>query len=129
MSFVMAAPEMMAAVAADVANIGLIISAANAAAVVPTTEMQVAANDEISLAVAAVFSEHARAYQELSWQAARFCDQFVQALAAGASAYASGEAVNAQLTQLSSVTDPIRTLTGRPLIGNGADGGTVDGVG
>jgi hypothetical protein len=56
-------------------------------------------------AIAALFGDHAQAFQSISVQAARFHDQFVQALHAGTASYASAE-------------------TGRPLIGNGANGGT-----
>ncbi|WP_412768515.1 PGRS repeat-containing protein, partial [Mycobacterium canetti] len=42
------------------------------------------------------------------------------ALAAGAGAYAGAEA--AQQTLLNAVNGPVQALTGRPLIGNGANG-------
>ncbi len=45
--------------------------------------------DEVSAAVAAVFSSYAQQYQALSAAAAAFHDQFVRALAAGAGAYAA----------------------------------------
>ena len=50
--FVIAAPEMVASAAMDLASIGSTISEANAAAVAPTTGVMVAAGDEVSAAVA-----------------------------------------------------------------------------
>ncbi|KZS72452.1 hypothetical protein A4G26_05950 [Mycobacterium kansasii] len=47
-----------------------------------------AALDELSAALASLFSAHGQAYQALGAQAARFHDQFVQALNAGANLYA-----------------------------------------
>jgi len=54
-----------------------------------------AAGDEVSAAVASLFSGHGQAFQALGAQAAAFHDQFVQALNAGAGAYASTEAASA----------------------------------
>ena len=65
MSFVSVAPEMVAAAAADLAGIGSAISAANAAAAVPTTEVVAAAADEVSAAIAALFGAHAQEYQAI----------------------------------------------------------------
>ncbi|MDR3740164.1 MAG: PE family protein, partial [Terracidiphilus sp.] len=94
MSFVIAAPELVTAAATDLANIGSTISAANAAAAAPTTGMLAAAEDEVSAAIAAVFSAHGQGFQALGAQAAAFHDQFVQTLTAGAGSYASAEAAN-----------------------------------
>jgi hypothetical protein len=94
MSLVIAVPDVMAATATDLANIGSTLSAANAAAAASTTGVVVAAEDEVSAAIAAVFSAHGQGYQALSAQAAGFHAQFVQALAAGAESYLSTEAAN-----------------------------------
>ncbi|MBX9983653.1 MAG: PE family protein, partial [Mycobacterium gordonae] len=59
MSFVFATPELMTAAATDLASLGSAVSAANAAATAPTVSMLAAGADEISAAVAAVFSGHA----------------------------------------------------------------------
>jgi hypothetical protein len=82
MSYVIAAPEMMTAAATDVANIGSALSAAKAAAAAPTTGIVVAAEDEVSAAIAAVFSAHGRGFQALGARAAAFHEQFVQLLTA-----------------------------------------------
>ena len=70
-------------------------SAANATAAASTTRVIAAAEDEVSAAIASLFSGHAQAFHALSAQAADFHSQFVQALNAGARAYASSEAANA----------------------------------
>jgi triacylglycerol lipase len=95
MSFVLTAPEILEAAAADVAGIGSSLSAANAAAAAPTTAMLTAAGDEVSTAITSVFSSHAHQFQALSAQAAAFHDQFAQTLNSGAWSYASTEAANA----------------------------------
>jgi hypothetical protein len=91
---VIAAPEMIASAASDVANIGSTLNAANAAAVAPTTGILTAAEDEVSAAIAALVSGHGQAYQALAAQAAAFHEQFVQALTAGAGSYVGAEAAN-----------------------------------
>lgn len=99
MSYVIAVPEMLASAAADVATIGSSLSAAHAAAASSTTGIVAAAEDEVSAAVASVFSGHAQAFQGLARQAAAFHDQFVQTLTGGAGAYQGTEAVAAASLQ------------------------------
>lgn len=96
----------------------------NLEAVVPTTEVAAAAADEVSSALAELFTANARAYHAVSAQAAQFHQEFVRALSAGASAYAAAEAANADPLQLllSAINAPTQTWLGRPLVGNGADG-------
>lgn len=72
MSYVIAAPEMLATAAADVDGIGSAIRAASASAAGPTTGLLAAAADEVSSAAAALFSEYARECQEVLKQAAAF---------------------------------------------------------
>src|SRR3977135_276152 len=95
MLFVIAAPELVAAAAGDLASIGSTISAANAAAAAPTTGIVVAAQDEVSAVIAALVGSHAQEYQALSTQGAAFHEQFVQALNVGAGSYAATEAASA----------------------------------
>lgn len=66
MSYLVVVPELVAAAATDLANIGSSISAANAAAAAPTTALVAAGGDEVSAAIAALFGAHARAYQALT---------------------------------------------------------------
>ena len=122
MAFVLVSPEMMAAAATDVAGIGSTITAANAAAALPTTGVASAAADEVSTAIAALFSQHAVGFQEVAGQAAAFHAQFVQALNAGADAYVRAEAANVEQTLLGAVNAPTQAMMGRPLIGNGTNG-------
>jgi triacylglycerol lipase len=95
MSFVIAAPEFVTAAASDLASLGSTISSANAAAATQTTGVLAAAEDEVSAAIASVFSAHGQGFQALSAQAAAFHAQFVSALTAGAGSYVSAEAANA----------------------------------
>ena len=99
MSYVVAAPEFLASAASDLSGIGSSLSAGHAVAAVPTTAVVAAAGDEVSAAVASLFSGHGQAFQALGAQAAAFHDQFVQALNAGAGAYASTEAASAGTLQ------------------------------
>src|SRR5215472_14522587 len=135
MSFVIAAPEMMTAAATDVASIGSTLNAANAAAASPTTGIVAAAQDEVSAAIAALFSAHGQGFQALGAQAAAFHEQFVQALSGAGGAYTAAEAANA--SPLQALPQPLETLwqdvravinlptnllLGTPLIGKGANG-------
>src|ERR1700757_845966 len=136
MSFVIAVPEMATDAATDLANLGSTITAAHAAAAAPTTGMVAAGTDEVSAAIASLFSGHAREYQALSARAAAFHSQFVQVLGGAAGTYAATEAANAGPLQtlerdiLAIINAPTEFLLGRPLIGNGANGvTTAQGVG
>ncbi|WP_435104356.1 cellulose binding domain-containing protein [Mycobacterium sp. Z3061] len=97
MSYVIATPEALAAAVTDIAGIGSSLSAANAAAAVPTTEILAAAADEISTAVASLFGAHALDYQSLSARVASFQAQFMDSLFAGAQRYAGAELLNGSL--------------------------------
>ena len=59
-----------------------------------TTRVLTAAEDEVSAAIAALFSAHGQGFQAVSAQAAAFHAQFVQALKSSAGSYASAEAAN-----------------------------------
>ncbi|REX85824.1 PE family protein, partial [Mycobacterium tuberculosis] len=96
MSFVIAAPEVIAAAATDLASLESSISAANAAAAANTTALLAAGADEVSTAVAALFGAHGQAYQALSAQAQAFHAQFVQTLRTGAASYMLAEATNVE---------------------------------
>lgn len=72
MSYVVVPPEMVAAAATDLANIGSVLSEANAAAAAPTIGVLAAGADDVSAAIAALFTAHGQAYQALSAQAAAF---------------------------------------------------------
>jgi hypothetical protein len=129
MSFVIAAPEDLAATATDLANIGSTISPANAAAWAPTSRVLAAGADAVSAEVATLFGAHAQAYQVISAQVASFHRQFVQLMTGGATQYALTEAANASPLQtleqdvMGAINAPSELLTNRPLIGHGANGG------
>jgi len=138
MSYVIAAPELMTSAATDLSHIGSALTAANAAAAAPTTGIVVAAQDEVSAAIAELFSAHGQGFQALGAQAAAFHEQFVQAVTAGARSYVSAEAANAaaftanpaqtvQQDLLNLINAPSVALTGRPLIANGTNGAPFSG--
>lgn len=111
MSYVIAAPEYVAAAATDLANIGSAISDANTAAVIPTTGAFLpAGTDAVSTELAALFGAHAEAFQALSAQAAAFHDQFVQLMNLGSQSYAVTEAANVSNVQTGVVSVPQQTL-------------------
>src|SRR4051812_27167393 len=95
MTFVIAAPEWMAAAASDLAGISSTLTAAHAVAGGQPTALLPAACDEVSAAIASLFSGHAKAFQSLGAEAETFHQQFVQALNSGAGSYAAAEAANA----------------------------------
>src|ERR1700761_3807704 len=135
MSFVIAGQEAMVSAAGMLGDIGSAIGRAHATAAAHTTAVEAAAADEVSTAIAALLGSHGNAYQAIGAQAAAFHEQFVQALSLGAGAYAAAEAANASpldtIVQelLDLINAPTEALLGRPLIGDGANGGTVNGVG
>src|SRR5271166_71490 len=95
MTFVIAAPEIIASAASDLSGIRSMIAAADAAAATSTSTVLAAAGDEVSAAIASLFSSHGQAYQSMSAQAAAFNHQFVQALSSAGFSYADVEAVTA----------------------------------
>jgi hypothetical protein len=94
MSYLVTAPEVVAAAANDVAAIGSALRA-HLAAAAPTAAVIPAAADEVSAGIAQVFSQAAQSFQGLVGKASAFGEQFAQQLTGGAGAYASAEAVNA----------------------------------
>lgn len=80
MEYLIAAQDVLVAAAADLEGIGSALAAANRAAEAPTTGLLAAGADEVSAAIASLFSGNAQAYQALSAQAAAFHQQFVRAL-------------------------------------------------
>lgn len=114
-------PELVSAAALDLTRVGTAIDQAVATARGSTSSVAAAAADEISTAIAALFSGHGEAFQAASAQAATFQEQFVQLLNGGAAQYASAEAFNNPL--LAAINTPFQAFLGRPLIGDGAAGG------
>jgi triacylglycerol lipase len=92
MSYVISAPELMTSAATDLAAIGSDLSAAHTAAAAQTTAILAAGGDEVSGAIAALFSAHGQSFEALGAQAAAFHSELVRTLIAGAESYAGAEA-------------------------------------
>ncbi|SOJ56068.1 PE-PGRS family protein PE_PGRS26 [Mycobacterium simulans] len=128
MSYLVAAPDLLTTAAVDAAAIGSSMRAANLAALAPTSTLMAAAADEVSAAIATLFSGYGQEYQAMSARAAALHEQFVQALSNASGAYAAAEAANATPLQplvdniLGVINAPTNFLLGRPLIGNGTNG-------
>jgi hypothetical protein len=78
--------------------------------------------DQVSAAVATLRGSHAAAYEALSAQVSAFHQQFVQPINGGAQSYAQAEATNAAQATLNAINAPAEAATGRPFIGDGANG-------
>jgi hypothetical protein len=128
MSFVSTAPALVSDAASSLDRIGVAVREANTVAAASTTSLAAAAGDEVSQAVATLFGSFGQEYAAVGVRVAAFHDQFVQFLSAGAGQYAAAEAANAN-PLLSLINTPTQLLLGRPLIGDGAAGTTVNGVG
>ncbi|WP_255731245.1 MULTISPECIES: PE domain-containing protein [Mycobacterium] len=119
MSYVIAAPDYVAAAATDLANIGTAVNDATAMAVGPTMgALAPAGADEVSAAIAAMFGAHAQAFQAISAQAAAFHNQFVELMGLGAQQYGLSEATNVASIQTDAAL-PAPTL-GRSVLSHGA---------
>jgi hypothetical protein len=98
-SFLVVGPDWVESAAADLESIRSSLTAAHAAAAVPTTGIAAAGADEVSAAVSALFGRFGQEYQALSAQASGFHQQFVQALNSGAGSYLAAEAANSSPLQ------------------------------
>ncbi|OBR99687.1 hypothetical protein A9W98_28695 [Mycobacterium gordonae] len=128
MSYVLAVPESLSAAAAGVERIGSALRSADLVAAGPTTGLLAAAGDEVSAAIAALFSSHGRVYQALSAQVAALQASFAQALTGASLSYATADAAAASPLQALEqqawgvLNAPTNAVLGRPLIGDGANG-------
>ncbi|WP_308494942.1 PE family protein [Mycobacterium kansasii] len=118
------APESMAAAATDLASIKLGNQRRQRRGDSGHHQSRSSGADEVSVAIAEIFGGHARTYQTLSARIATFHEQFVHALSSAAYCYAGTEAASASPLQnlLNTLNASTQALTGRPLIGNGANG-------
>lgn len=96
MTFLVAATQQITDAAINLANIGSVITSSNATAASAITGVLPAAADEVSEQLAALFSQYATRYQQLSAAAERFHEQLVRTLAVGAGTYAAAETNSAQ---------------------------------
>jgi hypothetical protein len=94
MSFVTVVPEFVGQAVGQLQDIGSALSEAHATAAASTTSVVAAAGDEVSAAIASLFSSHAQAYQALNAQAEAFHAEFMNLLNAGTSSYVSAEIAN-----------------------------------
>ena len=92
MSLLIVTPDVLSSAARDLAAVQASLSAANGTAFADTTPMLAAGTDEVSTAIAALFSAHGQEYQALSSQVETFHEGFLRALAAGAASYAGAAA-------------------------------------
>lgn len=99
MSGVIAAPDLIAAAAADLSSIGSTLGAAQTVAAASTRTVLPAAADEVSANIALLFSAHAEDYQDVAGQAAAFHRHFVDQLTTSAGAYGSTETASAAALQ------------------------------
>jgi hypothetical protein len=110
-AYVLTRPKVMAAAAADVAAIGTTLDEATAAVAGRTTGVVAAAADEVSEAVANLFSAYGQEWRALIGRAAALHNAFAEALTAGGNAYANAEATGAAALaatggSMSTATDP-----------------------
>lgn len=115
-------PSVVSDAAEQLAGIGSAVEQADARVGASTVGVVTAAADEVSSAIAGLFSAHGEAYQAVSRQAAAFQAQFAQLLNSSAAQYASAEAFNNPLLALINI--PFQAFLDRPLIGDGLNGYT-----
>ncbi len=118
-SYLIAAPEVLVTASADLSGIGAAIKESTSAAGPSMIGIAPAAADEVSAAIASLFSSHGQGFQALSAQAATFHAEFVSLLNGGAAQYLSTEIANAAHTLANAVNTPAQALLGHPLIGTG----------
>lgn len=123
MSLVSIIPHALSAAATDIADIGATIVDARAAYVAATTVLSPAGADEVSMAIAGLFSDVGKEFHGLSGQAGAFHAAFAQALAASGSAYAGAEARSVSLLQAAAqeVLGVVNPPVGGQLHGGGVD--------
>lgn len=119
MSFVTVVPESVEQAVGQLENIGSALSAANGAAAASTTRVLPAGADEVSAAIASLFSSHAQAYQALNAQAEAFHTEFTNLLNAGVDSYVGTEIANIHVasgvTVQSIFNDIVSALNGASL--------------
>lgn len=125
MSFINVAPDTVGSSAARLAGVGTVLGEAQSVAADSTTAIAAAAQDQVSVTMAAVFNSYAQHYQSLSTQMAAFHNEFVAALRGAGNLYGTVEAANTNPLQtvgdtvLAAVNAPAKPLMGRALTGDG----------
>ena len=124
MSYVIATPQALTTVAADLANIGSTLQGASATAAGPTHNLLAAAEDEVSTAIAQLFGSHAQAVP-CPQRAGGGLPQRVHphpVRERGSYAASPRPPTPADAGRASRGNASTDRLLGRPLIGNGANG-------
>lgn len=112
MSFVGVQPDLLAAVVTDLVELRTAVGSANTAAAEQITSLVAAAEDEVSTAIAGLFSGHGQAYLKAVAAASAFHEAFERALTGSWLAYSETEFANATAVQLESIAAPVRSLLG-----------------
>ena len=94
MSFLTTIPAALTAASGDLAGVGSVMAAQNAATAGPTTGVLPPAADVVSALIATQFTAHAQLYQAVAAMAAEVHSLVVSTLAVDAGSYAATEAVN-----------------------------------
>ena len=94
MSFLTTIPAALTAASGDLAGIGSVMAAQNAATAGPTTGVLPPAADVVSALIATQFTAHAQLYQAVAAMAAQVHHLLVSTLALDAGSYAATEAAN-----------------------------------
>ncbi len=89
-------PQQLLDAAGDLENLGTSVEEATFAAAGPTTSMLSAGADQVSTAIAELFSTHGRWYQALAGQARNFHTAFTQTMAAAGNSYYNAEVLCAE---------------------------------
>jgi hypothetical protein len=121
MSYVLAEPQALVSIAADIDELGSTITAVNGDAAVPISRLAAAAGDEVSEAVAKLFGAYGQQYQAVAARATAYHSEFTRALAAAGSEYATAEADARALLAGSTATQTANSLMSpmtSPLTGN-----------
>ncbi|WP_310773860.1 cellulose binding domain-containing protein [Mycobacterium sp. Z3061] len=128
MSYLTTTPDALVAAANSISEINSNLGVVNNAAAIPTAKILAAAADEVSGAIAGLFSSHAHEYQVLSAQASAFQARVVQGLTAAAGAYAGAEASSAALLRSAGqqVAGAVNAASGRAGSGGAAAASTPD---
>lgn len=108
MTYLSVQPDLLAAATTDLMNIRTAVASASAASEVPITGLAAAADDEISAAVAALFSGYGREYLRVDSLVSAFQQAFDQTLTNSGLAYTATE-FNAAAV-LDSIVAPMRSL-------------------
>jgi PE-PPE domain/PE family len=110
-------PDFVATAAADVSQIRSALGAANSAAAAQTSGVLAAAGDEVSGAIASLFSGYGQEFQAALANTGVFHDEFAALLANAGSAYAQAEATIAQgLGLTGGIASPAAPITVKDIL-------------